>query len=124
MFHSRNAADRLHEFAPRVALGGKHVGAERRQPAIAAPPLAGLVDPAPEDPAALLESIEQRIEGGDAEFQDAARSRLDELAEVVAVTRLVLEQRQNQELGAALLELAIEHAVFHVLHSDILRKGI
>src|SRR5262245_66570041 len=112
MFHSGDAAERQDEFAPGVALRGQDVGADRRQPVIAAPPLPGFLDPAPEDPAALLEAIEQWIEGGDTEFQDAARSRLDELAEVVAVTGLILEQRQNQEFGAALLELAIEHAVF------------
>src|SRR5262245_37447042 len=124
MFHSSDAADREDEFAPRVTLRRQDVGADRRQPVIAAPPLPGFLDPPPQDPAALLEAIEQGIERGDAEFQDAARSRLDELAEVVAVTRLILEQRQDQELGAAVLELAIEHAVYHVLHSDILRKGI
>src|SRR5262245_46473045 len=124
MFHSRDAANGQDEFAPRVALRRQDVGADRRQPVIAAPPLPGFLDPATEDPAALLEAIEQGIERGDAEFQDAARSRLDELAEVVAMTRLIFEQRENQELGAALLELAVEHAVFHVLHSDILRKGI
>ena len=40
------------------------------------------------------------------------------------VPRLILDERQNQQLRAALLQLAIEDARFDILHSDILAKGI
>src|SRR6266545_999604 len=124
MLHPGDPADGQDEFTPRVALGGEDVGADWGQPVIAAPALPGLLNPAAQNPAALFQSIEQRVEGGDAEFQHAARSRLDQLAEVVAVSRLILEQREDQQLGAALLQLAIEHAVPYVLHSNILCQCI
>src|SRR6185503_13432904 len=124
MFHPGDAADRPGELAPGAALRGQHLRAGRGQAVIAAPALAGLLDPAALDPAALLEAVEQRIEGGDAELQHAARSRFDQLAQVVAVSRLILDQRKNQELGAPLLELAIEHPRLDMFHSDILLKRI
>src|SRR5213594_4463457 len=116
MFHPGDAADGQDEFAPRVALRCQDVGAHGRQPVVAAAALPRLLDPSPQDPAALLEAVEQRIQRGHAELEDATRPRLDQLAEVVAVPRLILEERENQQLGAALLELAIEHAVLYVLH--------
>src|ERR1044072_6117021 len=124
MVDSGNLADRQHEFAPGVALRGEDVGADGREAVVAPAALSRLLNPAAENPAALLESIQQRVERRDAKFQQAARSHLDQLAQVVAVPRLILEQRQDEELGAPLLELAIEHAVLDVLLSDILCKGI
>src|SRR5262245_24811286 len=124
MFDSCDAVDRLDELAPRAALRRQHGGAGRRQPVVAAPALAGLLDPAALDPPALFEAIEQRIERRRAESEHAARSRFDQLAEVVAVAGLILDQREDEELGAALFQLAIEHARLYILHSDILAKGI
>src|SRR5258708_3294577 len=110
MFDSGDAADRVGEFAPGVALRLEHLFARRRKPVAAAAALAGLFNPGALNPAALLEPVQQRIERGDAELQHAARPRFDQLAEVVAVTRLVLDERQNEQLGAPLFQLAIEDA--------------
>jgi len=62
---------------------------------------------------------------GDAAALSAAiEAALDQPAELVAVVRCWLEQREHHQLGAAFLELAIEHTVPYILHSDILCKGI
>src|SRR2546422_471087 len=89
-----------------------------------AAPLAGFFDPAALNPPALLEAIQQRVERGDAKLEDSLRARLNELAEVVAMPRLILDEREDQQLGAALFQLPIQHLRLDVLHSDILLKGM
>src|SRR4029079_4432541 len=101
IFDSSDAADRLDELAPGVALGLEHLGAGRGEPVVAAPALAGLLDPAALDPAALLEAVEERIQMSDTEAEAAARPGFDQLAQVVSVPRLILDERQDQQLGAA-----------------------
>src|SRR6185295_10378371 len=100
------------------------VGASARQTVVATPPLAGLLDPAAMDPAPLLEPVEQRIERRDAKLQDAVRARLDELAQVVPVPGLILDERENQQLRAPFFQLAVEHRGLDIRHSDILFRGI
>src|SRR5262249_47802392 len=124
IFDSCNPVDRANELAPGAALRGEDGGARRRETVVASPALAGLFDPPPLNPAAFLEAVEERIERGDAKRDDAARADLDQLAQVVAMPRLVLDERQDQQLGAALLQLAVEDPRFHILHSDIFAKGI
>src|SRR5262245_18858495 len=123
-FDSRDPTDRVRDLTAGVALRLQHLLAGWREPVVPAPALARLLDPAALDPAALLEAIQQRIERRDAELQHTARARFDQLAEVVAVARLILDERQDEQLRASLLQLAIEHSGFHVLHSDILLKSI
>jgi hypothetical protein len=48
----------------------------------------------------------------------------DDLAHFVAVTGPELDERQDQQLRAALFELAVQDARMHMLHSYILLKGI
>src|SRR5262249_53314666 len=86
--HAGDAADGSRELAPGGALRREDVGARRREAVIAAAALARLLDPAPLDPAALLEPIEERIQRRDAERQHAAGPRLDQLAQLVAMARL------------------------------------
>src|SRR5262249_31320238 len=119
-----DAVDRRDELAPGAALRFEHAGAGGRQPVVAPAALPRLLDPAALNPAAFLEAIEQRVERRDAGLEHAARAELDELAEVVAMARLVLDERQDQQFGAALLQFPVEHPRSHVLHSDILTKGI
>jgi hypothetical protein len=49
--------------------------------------LAGLLDPGAFDPPALLEAIQQRLQGVDMERQLATGPHLNQLAELVAVPR-------------------------------------
>src|SRR5437870_13552234 len=108
MLESGDAIDSADELAPAVALLGEDGGASRRELVVAAAALARLLDPAPLNPAALLEAVEQRIQRRDAEAEHAARARLDQLAQLVAVARLRFDERQDEQLGAALLQLAVE----------------
>src|SRR5574338_485232 len=85
--HPGDAVDGGDELLPAVALGlegGAAVGGEAVE---ALAPLAGLLDPASDDPPALLHAVEERVEGRDVEDEDAARSGLDELLELVPVSR-------------------------------------
>src|SRR3954463_2027151 len=124
MFISRDPVHRQHELAPRVALRREHGAAGGGQPVVAAAALTGFFDPAAKDPAALFQAIQQWIQGGDAELQHTLGACLDEPTQVVAMTRLILDQRQDEKLGAALLQFAIEHPRPYILHSDILLKRI
>src|ERR687883_1594761 len=109
MLHPRDAVDRQHELAPRTALGREHLPPLAREAVVAAAPLAGLLHPPPLDPAAPLELVEERVERGHVEPEHAAGAGLDQLAQLVAVPRLVLEQRQDHQLRAPLLQLGVEH---------------
>src|SRR5579862_2855728 len=120
MLESGDAVDGFDELAPGGALRVEHLRALGRQAVVAAPALARLLDPASLNPAALLEAIEQRIERGDAEAQEAARADFDQLAEVVSLAWLIGDEREDQQLGAPLFQLAIEHRGLHMWHSYIL----
>src|SRR5258706_16145394 len=108
MFGSGYAIDRGHERFPCVALCGEHLPACRSQLVITSPPLSGLLHPAALDPAAFLEPVEQRVERCNVKTQGAFRARLDKFADLVAVPGPDLDQRQDQQLGAALLQLAVD----------------
>jgi hypothetical protein len=58
----------LDEGAPGLALPGEHATALSCQTVEAAPPLACLLYPAPLQPAAFLEPVQQRIKRGDVNF--------------------------------------------------------
>src|ERR1043165_8092077 len=106
MFHPRDAIDRLDKPPPGGPPRRKSVLARRSQPVITPTPLACLLHPAPLNPAALLQTVQQRVERRDVEAERAARTLLDQTADVVAVPRALLDQRQNQKLRAPLLQLA------------------
>jgi hypothetical protein len=110
--------------SPGVPVGLEDLRAGRRQPVVAAPPLTGLLDPPALNPTALLEAVQQRVQRRHAKREQTAGARFDQLAQIVAVSGLILEQRQDQEFGAAFFQLAIETWRSHILCSDILAKGI
>lgn len=87
------------------------------QPIVATTALAGSLHPTPFEPAPLLQAIKQGIQSGRAEAQFATGSGFDQLANLVAVALPGLDQGQDEELGAALLQLAVGR---HISHSDIL----
>src|SRR5262245_48340708 len=101
-FDAGDAADRAREHLPGAALRGQHPAPLRRQTIEPPPALAGFLRPTPLDPFALLEAIEQGIERRGIEPQRAVGSRLDQLADVVAVPRPVLDQGENEQFSAAL----------------------
>jgi hypothetical protein len=68
---------------------------DEREAIEAAPPLTGLLDPASLQPAAHLQPIKQRVERGDMELQLSGGSLLDGPADLVAVSRTRLDDRQD-----------------------------
>src|SRR5688572_15002718 len=114
MLHPRDAVDCLRERGPGFPLGGEDFLAVGGKPVVAAAALARLFDPAALDPASLLQPVEQRVERGDMKAEHALGAGLDQLAQLVAVPRLVLDQRQDQQLGAALLPFPLRHWQLHM----------
>src|SRR5262245_22543514 len=106
-----DGVDRRHEFPPRGPLLGEHPPPLGGETVEAAAPLARPFHPPPADVAPVFEPAQHRIQRGDPKTQPAARALGDPLADVVAVPRSGLEQRQDQQLGASLFQLAAEHAI-------------
>src|SRR6476646_4235776 len=107
--HPGDTVDGRHERLPALALRLERRAAGGRETVEAPAPLAGLLHPAADDPAALLHAVEQRIERRDIEGEDALGTRLDELLELIAMSRLDFQQRQDEELRAPFLQLVGKH---------------
>src|SRR4029453_17494788 len=71
------------------------------------------------NPTSFLQPIEERVERRHMKLQLAGRPVLDELADLVAVTRAGFENRQDNQLRRALLQLAGEHARVYSCHNHI-----
>src|SRR5262249_47027426 len=108
MLTSRDAAHRSDEALPGGSLIGEHSAALRRQPIEPSPAFAGAFDPPTLNPAAPFQAIQQRVQRGDLEANSALGSLFDELAELIAVPGPVLDQREDEQLGASLLQFTIE----------------
>jgi hypothetical protein len=119
----RDAIDGEHELGPEAALAGKRFPAGGGEPVVAAAPFAGALDPAAADQAAILEPAEDGVERSDPEGQAAVGATLDALADVVAVPGAVLEQGEDEQLRAAFLQLAAEHAVKQCTFLRYIRQG-
>src|SRR5918996_495197 len=102
MLNSGDQIDRFHELPPAGALLRQHVLAGSCQAIVAAPALTRLFNPAATNPIAFLQSIKQRIEGSDVESNRAARTQVDQLANLVSVPGTIFQQSQNHQFGAAL----------------------
>src|SRR5262245_39408148 len=109
MAETGDAVDGLDKGGPGLSLAFEHPDAGRGEPVKPAATLAGLLNPAPADPAPLLQPVEQGIERGHMETDHALGAGLDQLAELVAVAGLVFQQGEDEEIGAALLEFAVAH---------------
>src|SRR5918994_4128564 len=107
MADASDAPQRQEELLPQAAPRRQDVPPFRADPVVPSPALARLLDPAPLDPASALHAVEGRVEGGRVEPQRPLRPRLDELGDLVAVARPLFDQGEDQELRAALLELAV-----------------
>src|SRR6185295_10794647 len=108
-FNSGYAIDRGDKLFPAAALRGQNLLAITREPIVTPPALPRLLNPAPLNPSAFLEPVKQRIKRGDVESQHAIRSRVDELADFVTVAGAHFHQGEDQQLGASLLQLPLEH---------------
>src|SRR5262249_1213903 len=121
--HSGKIADQREELAPFLPLRGEDVAPLGGETVVAPAPLPGLLDRAALNPLALLELVERGVERGEVEGEQAARSLLDQLRQFVAVTGAVVEKREDQQLGGALLRFADRagglHAADYILESRI-----
>ncbi len=89
-------------------LLGEDFFPRRGQGVVTAPALSLLLDPPPPDPATILHAVEDRVQGRDPELQLAARATLQQLADLVPVTGLSLENGEDQELEASPFEFGTE----------------
>src|SRR5215510_13262875 len=108
MFESRHAVDGSDERLPDRALRGQYLPAVFCQLVIAPPPLPGFLHPLALNPAALFQPVEQRIKRSRVELEHAIRAPLDQFAELVTVPHSSFQQRQDEQLGAALLQFTIK----------------
>src|SRR5262245_26809313 len=119
MFEARDTVDGGDEVLPAAGLGGEHAPAGGGEAVVASAPDPRLLHPLPLDPAALLEAVQEGIERGDVVAQRASRALFDQLADLVAVARAGLHERQDEELRAPLLQLPVPQAVC-MCHRDML----
>src|SRR5262245_41582672 len=110
MFISCHAPDGLDKCLPGLPLLGQDTAPVGRHSVEPAAAFVGLLHPGALDPAALLQPVEQGVEGIDMKFQMAARPCLDQLAEVIAVSGTRVEQREDEQFGGPAFQLAVERA--------------
>src|SRR5262249_40589042 len=115
IFNSGDSPNRFYKFAPAVTTGRQDLFAGARKSIISPLTLPGLFQPTATDPSPRLQSVEQRVKRRNAEPQGASRAQFDQLPDFISVARPVLQQRQNQQLGASLLQLAVRELNCHML---------
>src|SRR4051812_13503855 len=86
--HGRARAD---ERVPAGSPFGQDAASRRGDAVVPLAPLSRLFDPAAVDQAAPFHPVEQRVERGRVKGQDAVRPGLDQLRDLVAVARALLE---------------------------------
>src|SRR5215472_10378823 len=114
MLHSRDAADCRYKLPPTFSLLLQDLLSSRRNPVIAAPPLVLALDPFALDPSPLLQAVEERVKRGHMKTHGSTGTGLDHAADVIAVARLILYQRENQHLSTALLPFGVRGCCSHI----------
>ncbi len=93
---------------PAAPMFGEHLPTGPAQTVVATAALPGLFDPSTFNPPPLFETVEHGIQRRDMESQRSLGLSVDLLRDVVAVPSLVLQERKDQQLRTALLQLAGE----------------
>ena len=104
-----------------AALARQHSSTLRGELVEAATALSRLLDPAPFEQALALEPVKHGIERRDVEHQRATGSLFDEFADLIAMARPILDERHDQQLGAAFLDGGTEECHRHMYLSHIWR---
>src|SRR5450830_1577105 len=110
----RHPVQRDEERVPDAALAGQRRAPGARELVVAAPALPGALDPAAFDQAAVLQPVQRGIQRGHVEADRAVRSLRDQLADLVAVTPALFEQRQDEQLRAPAIQLPFEGVGGHI----------
>jgi hypothetical protein len=100
-----HAVERAKELLPDVALAREDAPTFGRDAVLAPAAAGGPLAPPPFDPAAAFQAIQQGIERRHLKADGAVRARLDLLGDLVAVARAFVEQPEDEERGAAALQL-------------------
>src|SRR4051812_27205612 len=104
MAQPRDADQRVDEGVPAGAALRQDAPAAGGDAVVALAALACALDPSPLDQPPGLHAIEERVERGGVECEDAVRALLDQLGDLVSVPRPLFEQREHEHFSAALLE--------------------
>src|SRR5262245_25211777 len=113
VWHAGDLAERGDEAGPIFALRGQHPASGIGDAVMTAAALTGFFDPAPANPPAILEPVERRVQRGEREPERPARSFVDLPPDLVAVQAALLDERENQDLGAAFLGLVDRSTLEH-----------
>ena len=103
MLNPCDAADRLDELDPTVALLRQHLFARWRKAIITTTTLPGFFNPATADPVPFFQPIEHRVERCDVESEGAPRAQFDKLSNFITVPGAVFEEGKNHQLRATFL---------------------
>src|SRR5207248_7111141 len=107
MAELRDPVERGEKHLPAAPLRLERAASVGGEAVEAAAARAGALHPAAVNQAAPLQAVERRVERGDMEGERAVRAALDQLGELVAVAVALLEQREDEGLGAALAQLGV-----------------
>src|ERR1017187_2450606 len=103
-----NSVDRGDKLLPGTALGLQELAPGRRQPVTAAAALAVFLQPAAGDQTAVLQPEQDGVQRPDAEADLAVGAFFNQLADLVSMARPAFEQSENQQLGAAFVQVPVE----------------
>src|SRR5580700_7295841 len=107
-----NSVDGGNKLLPGTALGLQELAPGRREPVTAAAALAVFLQPAAGDQTAVLQPEQDGVQRPDAKADLAVGTFLNQLADIVPMARPAFQQSENQQLGTAFVQIAIErHAV-------------
>ncbi len=115
----RDPVDADEELLPQAALGGQDFGAFGSEPVVTASPLARLFDPPPLDLPFCLEAVEHWVERRYVEGDRAARPVFDLPRDFVPVSLAILEDGEDEELGAPLLHFGRQCRLGHIWCDNI-----
>src|ERR1700693_5689899 len=93
---------------PGAALSLEELAPRRRKPVTAAAAFAVFLQPAAGDETAVLQPEQNRVQRPDAEADLAVGTFFNQLADIVSMAWPAFEQNENQQFGAALVQVAIE----------------
>src|SRR5580692_11051489 len=118
--HPHDTAHRLYKSLPVAPLPCQNLATFSSEAVIASAPLIRLFNPPTLHQLPLLKPVEKRVERSDMEAQGSCRSCFDQLANVIPVAGLLLQQRENEQFCATLLPLTIGIVRgFHICWSHI-----